>query len=311
MKYTFFWMVAIFSQSVWGQLDQAGNLIPRTFNLPQVGLIGQKTGAQFIASGGASARFARVLSRACGANGACWQVVRSAMGQSTADVSSAQKAIDGYKQATCQTGAFCNNSGGSPTTDPTSGGDDDYTVEEGALESTNYGDGNGEIINNYGMAGIQQAMRGVQSDLNNLKSSLDSSGISFDDKNKTVTTPQGTFAMGGSKNIGDLDAETAKMIADAAKQAEKEFKEQYGKLLKGGEGEGGAGGLIAPRGKDTSDKEWQDYLARMLKRKPAQESLAGLAVMRNGEPIGISQSNIFETMSKRYEKLKQNGQVGL
>jgi hypothetical protein len=151
--------------------------------------------------------------------------------------------------------------------------------------------------------------------LANVLNKMNDNGVSIDPENGTITTPRGTFTSYQLKTAEGLAAAgvTAQDLEEANKVAKEVQKDLQKQLAAGGMGEEGGGGGSRGGGLTDdldSEDDMKKYLAAMMRKPASKESLAGLSVNYNGEPVGIAQGNLFETISLRYQKLQQAGVVG-
>jgi len=152
--------------------------------------------------------------------------------------------------------------------------------------------------------------------LNNVLNKLAQDGVTLNEDG-SLTTPRGTFSpaqLGTAEGLAAAGVTTSDLKAadeiakSVAQDIQKNKVAHIGPSDEAGRGDGKSPGGA---GDYNTDDELRKYLHGMMRQPASKESLAGLSVIRNGEPIGIAQSNIFETITRRYGKLQEQGVVGL
>lgn len=278
------------------------------------------------AGAGGSASTSHTMAQGCGANAACWTMVGMAAWQAADYIVGALKSKDTAREAcargtctTIPTGIGGMNTGGytGGSTGGIDGGDtggntfgSGGTTGSNGYRSALYGSGNAGLPGNV-LNQLKEADRTLQS----VKAAAESQGISLDIEKGTITTPRGSFTaaqLATARGLAEagVTKKDLEMAASVAAQVQKNLASNKNGNSNNGEAFGGGGARQPASNPNTEDKSLQEYMAQMMakNRIPAQkESLAGLSVLHNGEAVGISQSNIFETITRRYGKLQEEG----
>jgi hypothetical protein len=177
--------------------------------------------------------------------------------------------------------------------------------------------GQANTFSNGKTAGGTNTLSTANAQLANILNTAAANGVTLDPTTGDITTPNGTFTAAqlstpeglAAAGVTPSDLKLADQIAQ--KVLKDAAKKTRATAVSGGEGFAGGGRRLRASPGFNADDDFKKYLAGMM-RKPAaiKNDLQGLAVLHNGEPVGISQGDIFITISNRYNILKQTGVVG-
>jgi hypothetical protein len=168
------------------------------------------------------------------------------------------------------------------------------------------GNASGSTINSGANGGLSPAATASLNQAKGILASLANQGYSLSPDGSTVSTPNGSVPAATANTADGMKAMgmTDQQIADTMDFEKKLAAKAAASLLKNGGADGGGGGgapSYAAGGSKADKFDLNGLFSKGAKaRKPA--SVSGLSKKLGADPIGVSGDNIFEMITRRYQK---------